>query len=218
LRIVFSFLVLAAAAFGGSINIVQNGGFETGDFTGWTINQLSEETWRISGDPHTGTWGASTGCVGPDCITGEPTSQNSLSQMLSTNAGDSYALSFFYDPGRVETGSGISELLVQWGGTTVADLLIDGTILLVRSDISTITPAPGYNIYTVSGLMATSTSTQLTFLGRQDPSFSLLDDIVVTDNSAAAAPEPSSYALAAGGLLVLAIAAVRRSSCRLMPG
>ena len=51
MRIVLSLFVLAAAAFGNSINIVQNGDFETGDLTGWTTNQQVNEAWRVDGDP-----------------------------------------------------------------------------------------------------------------------------------------------------------------------
>jgi PEP-CTERM motif len=209
LRIAITLFVLATAAFGSPINIVQNGDFETGDLTGWTTNQQVHDPWQIESQPHGGSFNAFTGCEQDPCINGDPSMQNPLSQSLSTIIGDSYTLSFFYDPGSVDEG-GVSELLAQWGGTAVADLLLNGNILLSQSSISPITPAPGYNMYTITGLTATSTSTQLTFLGRQDPSFSRLDDIVVTDNSAASVPEPASYALIAAGLFALS-AAVRRN-------
>ena len=39
--------------------------------------------------------------------------------------------------------------------------------------------------YTISGLVATSTTTALQFLARQDPGYNQLDNVSVTDNSAA---------------------------------
>jgi flagellin len=201
-RIAISLLALTAACYGD--NIVLNGGFETGDLTGWTVNSL-EDSWSISSVANTGLFAVTTGCVGDTCINGDPASQNFLTQTLLTNPGDSYTLSFWYDPGSVGAGEGnTSELMILWGGVQVDDLLLIGTGGSDGGPVVTLTtPDPGYNQYTYS-LIATSTSTDLTFLGRQDPSFSFLDDISVTDTSLpSSAPEPSSYLTAAGGILIL---------------
>jgi hypothetical protein len=199
------FLSLAASAFSGPLtNIVQNGDFETGDFTGWTISSTASNTWFIdSTHPHGGNFDASTGCVSDPCINGSSAEQNYLFQNLVTNIGDSYTLTFWYDPGDV-SGGGTSELVVQWGGTAIADLLLIGQGEI--PSITPVTPNAGYNLYTFS-LTATSTSTQLNFLGRQDPSDSFLDDVSVVDTSAV--PEPVSFLLAAGGLLALGAAKLR---------
>src|ERR1700731_4465933 len=67
-------LCLVAMAAPARANIVQNPGFETGDFTSWT-----QTGWGINGSvpPHTGNFDASTGCVGAPCV--DPTNPNAAS-------------------------------------------------------------------------------------------------------------------------------------------
>jgi hypothetical protein len=210
LRIFISLFVLAAAAFGSNINLVQNGDFETGDLTGWSIDANTNHPWAVNtGEPHGGSFAASNGCIDDICVIGNPLNQlDFLSQTLSTIVGDTYTLSFFYDPGDPGTEVQVSDLLVNWGGVEVMNLFLKGTGPAESPLVASIMPGAGYNQYTVSGLMATSTSTELSFIGRQDASFSFLDDIVVTDNNSAV-PEPSSYLLAACGLVALGLARLR---------
>jgi hypothetical protein len=209
MRSTFIFLALASAAFGGSI--VVNGDFETGDLTGWTINPLLDtNAWAVGTNPHTGNFAASTGCVGDLCINGTSDDQNYLFQNLATLSGHTYTLSFWYDPANVD---GNTELLVLWGNSTAFDLVTVGTegggepTFAVNST----TPASGYNFYTISGLGGTDSGTVLNFLGRNDPSFSGLDDISVVGDTTVggAVPEPGTYMLAAAGLLALGIKKLR---------
>jgi hypothetical protein len=129
-------------------------------------------------------WGggnASTGCVGSSCISGSPGELADLNQILTTVIGDSYTLSFDYNSG----GGAPTELVALFGSTVADDLVdIDG-----GGDVT----------YTLNGLVATSTSTELTFLGRQDPGFDQLTNVSVTDESAV--PEPSSLYLLGTGLV-----------------
>jgi hypothetical protein len=172
-------------------NIVVNGGFETGDFTSWTANTNSASPWQVDvagshgNNPFDGTFYASTGCLGAQCITGTTSQQASLSQDLTTVVGDSYTLDFFFG-----SAGDTMELQALFGGAVAEDLTGLGT-----------TP---YTEYTVSGLVATSTTTTLEFLGRQDPAWDELDDVSVVDDGAAAAPEPAAWMLGLSGLVALA--------------
>jgi hypothetical protein len=177
-------------------NIVMNGGFETGDFTDWTVNSSANFPWEVDtvgsshGIPFDGSFFASNACVGPTCITGTPSQQDSLSQNLTTTVGDSYTLDFWF--GTSGNGNPM-ELQALFGGAIVEDILNIG-------------PSP-YTEYTISGLVATSTTTQLEFLGRQDPEWDELDAISVTDTTpAGSAPEPASFALGLSGLATLLVA------------
>ena len=67
------------------------------------------------------------------------------------------------------------------------------------SVIDLVNIASGYNQYSVSSLLASSRTTRLEFLGRQDPSFLGLDDVDVQGTI----PEPATLALLAGGLLLI---------------
>jgi hypothetical protein len=196
-------LALALTAFGTAVpafsaNIVQNGDFETGTFAGWTVNAASGDPWQVEstgsgygiGSPFAGTYFASTGCVGATCITGTADEQASLSQVLTTVAGDVYTLTFEFST----FGNGApNELDVLWNGTSVLDLGPGGTL----GPIST------YTLYTVTGLSAPTTSSTLTFLGRQDPSYDGLDNVDVELSGASSAPEPASFLLLGGGLPLL---------------
>jgi hypothetical protein len=210
LRILITLFVLAAAAFGSPINLVQNGGFETGDLTGWTIDAQTNNPWEVDRDaPHGGTFEATNGCEDDICVIGSPVNQlDFLSQNLSTEVGHTYTLSFFYDPGNPGSEGDVSDLLVNWAGATVMNLFLAGSGGDERTRVSSITPAGGYNQYSID-LLATSTSTELSFIGRQDANFSFLDDIAVTDKAGSAVPEPSSYLLVVSGLLWLGMASLR---------
>lgn len=163
------------------MDIVVNGGFETGDFTGWTTNPAPNGgfPWAVVsttdlgvGQPYSGTYYATNGCEGAGCL--DPTSGAWLTQVLTPMPGQTYNLAFAYDP----SAGGPAELAVQWGGSTVFDLATD--------DVSD----PGYTLEIVDDLLATSVSTALTFLGRQDPSFDALDAVAVFPT-----PEPPTLVL-----------------------
>ncbi len=69
-------------------SIVNNGGFETGDFTGWTLNASSRYDFvtTSSGWVHSGSYGAALGQSG---------SLGYLSQTLTTSPGQNYLLSLW---------------------------------------------------------------------------------------------------------------------------
>jgi hypothetical protein len=145
------------AGFGATAGVV-NGGFETGDFTGWTQSGNTSYTSVTTGSTyaHSGTYGAQLGPAG---------SLGYLSQTLSTTVGTSYLLSVWLDS---PDGATPNEFLVSWNGST----LLDETNL---------TAFGWTNLRFV--VSATGTSTILQFGFRDDPTSLGLDDISVVPSA-----------------------------------
>jgi uncharacterized repeat protein (TIGR03803 family) len=137
-----------------SENLVQNGGFETGDFTGWGGSKLGASVTSNALYVHSGFYGAQFGPSGE---------LGYLSQTLATTAGSSYSVSLWLD----NEGGTPNEFQVSWNGT----LLYDGIDL----------PAFGWTNLT---FVATATSSSILQFGfRQDPNYLGLDDVSVTPYS-----------------------------------
>ncbi len=189
------------ATLGGPVradNIVVNGGFETGDFSGWATqgNFVLVAGGKNYGGfdfgghgAHGGTYFAALGTV---------SSLGSISQTLATVAGQTYTLDFFV----AGDGGSPNELKVNWGGTVVFD--------------QTGIPNQGYVEHKLQ-LTATGPSTKLTFWERNDPGYLALDDVSVTGPGAngqgetPTSPEPASLALfGVGGLAMFGYARLRR--------
>jgi hypothetical protein len=167
---------------------VFNGNFETGDFSGWT-----QSGWFIdTTNPNSGGYDAATGCEGASCTTvGDPNSAF-LFLDVTTTIGTSYTLSFFYDSGQLATSG--SELLVLWGDPTAPSL--STVVDFVNVDTS------GVYIEYTGTVVATSLTSQLEFLGRQDLDFYYLDDVSLTAQTATV-PEPSAFLIMASVLGLL---------------
>jgi hypothetical protein len=157
---------------GSGPNLVVNGDFETGDFTGWTTDSGSVTTGSTYA--HSGTYGAEFGPVG---------SLGYLSQTLSTTPGTSYVLSFWLDS---PDGENPNEFQVSWDGTTLLD----------EANI----PAIGWtNIQFV--VTATDTSTVLQFGFRDDPTYLGFDDVSVSTQSSTSLP-PFTWTTNAGAITI----------------
>jgi hypothetical protein len=157
---------------GSGPNLVVNGDFETGDFTGWTTDSGSVTTGSTYA--HSGTYGAQFGPVG---------SLGYLSQTLSTTPGTSYVLSFWLDS---PDGDTPNEFQVSWDGTTLLD----------EANI----PAIGWtNIQFM--VTATGTSTVLQFGFRDDPTYLGLDDVSVSTQSSTS-PPPFTWTTNAGTITI----------------
>lgn len=98
---------IAAAA---QAELVTNGGFETGDFTGWTQHGDTGATSTWTFNSHGGTWNAYFGPVG---------GFGGIYQVLSANPGDQLHLSFWM---LVETTATPNAMFAELDGVTVASV------------------------------------------------------------------------------------------------
>ncbi|HZP22316.1 MAG TPA: PEP-CTERM sorting domain-containing protein [Terriglobales bacterium] len=174
-------LVCAPAAF--AQNLVTNGGFETGDFTGWNEVGNFEFSQVVSG-PFVSFTGAQEGSF--YATFGPVGSQGGISQSFSDTAGGSYLFSFWLNA----VGDDPSSVTVMWDGTTV----------LSQTD-----PNTG-NVWTNFTFNETGTGHDtITFLFQDDPAYIALDNVSVTPSGGTTSvPEPSSLLLMGSGALALA--------------
>jgi hypothetical protein len=171
---------LAAAISGPATaaNLVLNPGFETGDFTDWTVTGDGVAIDNVF--PNTGCCDAAFSATTVDATPGV------LSQTLSTSAGQAYTLSFALLD---EAGFSGALFTVQFGGFSVT---ITGDMAAPPGDLPSLYTA---ETFAVPGADIVSGSTVLAFEGLSDPISGInwnLDDASVT---AVATPELSTWAL-----------------------
>jgi hypothetical protein len=133
-------------------NLLHNGGFETGDFTGWTQVGDTSFTSVNSSNPNNGTYEAQFGPTG---------SLGGITQTVATTAGQAYRLSFFLSHPYTDSGTG-AEFQVQIGGATVDDQMSP--------------PNFGYTQFTYH-YTATGASTAITIQFHEPPNYFFLDDV-----------------------------------------
>jgi hypothetical protein len=146
-------------------SIVQNGGFEIGNFTDWALtgNSASNYNFVESGSPlsaRSGTYVAALGEVG---------SLASLSQTLPTQPGKSYLLSVWLENPSSEKRSQVEQFLVNW------DTNASATSTILNQSYTT---AFGWTNILLR-VTATGNSTILQFQARNDPYYFGLDDVSV---------------------------------------
>jgi hypothetical protein len=191
-------LAIALLALGTSVmahagNLVTNGGFETGDFTGWTLTGDTTLTGVCSVNtcpggfaPQEGNFAAYFGPVG-DTAT--------ISQQLATTPGQQYTLSFW--------------LANPVGGTPNYFSVVFGTAQFTLQNFGV---AFGWQQFLLTDT-ASSSSTTLSFTFRNDPAYWFLDNVVVNAGGQGTTPEPGTLVLFGSGLL--GIAGVARRKFRL---
>jgi hypothetical protein len=171
----------------GAANLVQNCGFETGDLTDWTVtgtdsgpNQLGYEYGVDQVEVYSGDYSAFFGPIG---------GVMDVSQTLATTAGDDYEISFALGQDTAPVAPYNNSF----------DVSFDGTALFATE---TQFPQSPYTIYTYYATAADN-SALLQFAFQNDIGYFGLDSVVVEAESSV--PEPASFSLMAGALLVAGI-------------
>ena len=171
--------MVAAMGFGVGIsgpahaaNIVVNGSFETGDFTGWTQTGNS----GFAGVECPGAPFAGPGDGNCDAFFGPVGSDGGITQILNTLPGRGYAISFDFRP----DGGTPSDFSAVWDSQPA---------LFSRTNPA----ASAYQVLSFLAL-ATSPTTTLSFNFRDDPGFVKLDSVSVS------VPEPGTMALLGIGM------------------
>ena len=138
------------------VNIVANGGFETGDFTGWNLNASYTFVTNSTTFAHSGSGVALLGNSG---------SLGYLTQTVSTTAGQTYQLSLWLkNPANTRQGTTPNEFSIAWEGSTIYDQV-------------NLPVTNWFNLQFTVTASANGSQLQLGF--QDDPSYLGLDDVSV---------------------------------------
>ena len=168
----------ATAAFAN--NLVTNGSFETGDFTGWNATDGSLELvvsgpFSVYNAAQDGDFYSVWGNIGTDGV---------ISQTFADTPGQHYTFSFWF----ASVGDDPSDFSASW----------NSSVLFSQTD-----PNTGVNWTQFSFDVVGTGSDTITFAGRDDPAWMALDNVSVTPVGGGTTPEPSSLLLLGSGALAL---------------
>jgi hypothetical protein len=172
-------LVGAPTAF--ATNLLTNGSFQNGDFSGWTTGGNFGDTfvepgpfsWYPGDQDGDGYW-AALGPVGAD---------GTLSQTFATTAGAHYTFSFWF----ASNGDNPSDFSASWDGTSVLSLTNPNTGI-------------PWTLFSFTETGTGSDTIQFSFA--DNPAYMALDNVSVSQ-SGSTTPEPSSLLLLGSGLLTV---------------
>lgn len=165
-------MLMAATAPASAAEHVVNGGFETGDFTGFVATPgAGASLFGVDGaaPPHSGNFSAYFGS------TGDP---DRISQSIVTEANRSYVFSFF----------------LKSDVQTAADDLFSASFNDMTLLSLSASPSFAYRQYTFT-VTALSAASNIAFASRNANFFFDLDDVSVIDAAAPGIPEPATWAL-----------------------
>ena len=165
-----------------AVELVVNGGFETGDTSGWSDTSDSGNV-LVGNSAHGGAFGYLNGSVEPPGV---------LSQLIATIAGESYAYSFW-----LENDGAPNSFTASLGGIPLVVLVDADSFLYQQFSGSVIAPAD---------------NTSLSFAFSNAAAFWGLDDVSVDAPPVSDVPEPMTWALLLTGFAVAGTVLRRRHS------
>jgi hypothetical protein len=178
-------VVLTVTPAGGSS--LTNGGFETGNFTGWTTAGITSV---IAGAAHSGSFGAQIGSTGAS-------TDSSAAQTFTLPAG-SPTISFWYNNHCPDT------VTFDWATVTLLDNVTSTTTTLLAK---TCTPTGVWTQVTFNATANAGHSVTLTLANHDDnlagdPTFTWYDDVTVTSGAPDTTPPTTSITAPANGATV----------------